>query len=325
LGNHDYGGWQFNMGWPQQIGYSFVNHNWVMPARYYSKKVQHPDFLAEYFFIDSNSYDAMDPAAEPNHNICSQQHNPGGAQCTANNGMANVWSCKDWFLGSYQAQKTWLEQKIAASTADWKVVVTHFPCGYDGSWYKGLYEKHGLDLLVTGHRHQQELWWPGTTSAYVRDFMNKNDLGDLTCFVTGGGGGISAEKFSNADYGRDLLWYGFFDLTISKNYMRIELIGLDGKVAGNTTIQPHKLRTKTTTTTKPPTTTTQPTTTTPEPTTTTKAKETKHGKQGKEKKDDKHASEKEVAKESKDDKHAKDSSAGQAKSSDINDDMVFKK
>jgi len=269
LGNHDYGGWQFNMGWPQQIGYSFVNHNWIMPARYYSKKVQHPDFLAEYFFIDSNAYDAMDPGAEPQHNMCSQQHNPANAQCTANNGMANIWACKDWFMGSYRAQKKWLEEKIIASKADWKVVVTHFPCGYDGSWYKGLYENHGLDLLVTGHRHQQELWWSGTTSQYVRNFMNQNDLGDLTCFVTGGGGGISAEKFANADYGKDLLWYGFFDLTISKNYMRIELIGLDGNIAGNVTIKPHRFRT-TTTTTKPPTTTTEA------PTTTTEAPKQRH-------------------------------------------------
>jgi len=276
LGNHDYGGWQFNMGWPQQIGYSFVNHNWVMPARYYSKKVQHPSFLAEYFFIDSNVYDALDPTIEPEHNICSQQHNPGGAQCTANGGMANMWACKDWFWGSYKAQKHWLEEKIAASKADWKIVVTHFPCGYDGSWYRGLYENHGLDLLVTGHRHQQELWWPGTTSQYVRDFMNKNDLGDLTCFVSGGGGGISAEKFANADYGRDLLWYGFFDLTISKDYMRIELIGLDGKIAGNTTIKPHRFRMPTTTTQAPTTTTEAPTTTTEAPTTTTEAPKRHH-------------------------------------------------
>lgn len=238
LGNHDYGGWMFNQGWPQQIGYSFINYNWVMPARYFNKIIQHPTFDVEYFMLDTNAYDAKAQGDEPEHNICSVQHNLPGAHCTGNDGMQNVWACRDWFWGSWDAQKRWFEEKLAMSTARWKIVVTHFPCGYDGSWFQGLKQAYGLDLLVTGHRHQQELWWPGTTSKYVQNFMWKNHLGDIPCFVTGGGGGITAQKFVDADYGRDLLWYGFFDLTIAKDWLKIELIGLDGAVAGNYTIHP---------------------------------------------------------------------------------------
>jgi len=229
----------FNQGWPQQIGYSFVNHNWVMPARYFSRKMQHPDYLVEYFMIDSNSFDAKYPGEEPNHNICSFTHNPWGAQCYSNGGPSRA-SCRDWFWRSYHQQKKWLERKLAASTADWKIVVTHFPCGYDGAWYKSLKDKYGLDLMVTGHRHQQELWWNGTKSKYIQDFMKKNQLGDLTCFITGGGGGITHNDFTYADYGTDLQWYGFFDLTISKRELLIQLIGTDGQVHGQTRIYPQR-------------------------------------------------------------------------------------
>lgn len=239
LGNHDYGGWQMNRGWPLQVGYSFINHNWILPARYYSKTMWHGDYAVHYFIIDSNAWDAMtpnDPNVNQDHNICSLQHNPWGASCGGNAGPANVWNCKDWFWGSFTQQKKWLTEKVAASKALWKVVITHFPCGYDAAFYRGLNEKHGVNLLVTGHRHQQELWYKGTTAGYIKDFLHKNNLGDLTCFVTGGGGGIRSEKFGAPDYGNGISWYGFFDLTISKWYIKVELVNSDGSVMGNVTI-----------------------------------------------------------------------------------------
>jgi len=254
LGNHDYGGRRMDQGWPQQIGYSFVNHNWIMPARYYSRKVQHKGFVAEYFVIDSNAYDALDVWQEPKHNLCSQQYNPAGAQCTGNDGPQNIWACKGWFWGSYKYQKQWMEQKVRESTSRWKIAVTHFPCGYDGSWYKGMFERYGLDLLVTGHRHQQELWWKGTSSQYIQNFMRRNDMGDLVCIMSGGGGGITSENFNNADYGKDLQLYGFFDILMAKDWMSIELVGTDANAKGNVSIVPHEIRmpTTTTSTTPPP-------------------------------------------------------------------------
>jgi len=242
LGNHDYGGWRFDKGWPQQIGYSFMNYNWIMPARYFMKRMTHSNFVVDYFMIDSNAYDAKDMnGPNPDHNICSSHNNGGVSTCAANGGIPNIPSCKKWFWDSYAKQKQWLEQKISKSDADWKVVVTHFPCGYDASYYKGLKAKYGLDLLATGHRHQQELWRPGTKSKYVQGFLKANawDGSAPACFVTGGGGGIVSQKFAYADYGEDLLWYGFFHLSINKKWMNIELVGVDGKVAGNWTIFPH--------------------------------------------------------------------------------------
>lgn len=240
LGNHDYGGWRMDKGWPQQIGYSFMNYNWIMPGRFYTKRVNHTGFYIDYFIIDSNAFDAKDPGVNPDHNICGS-HNFGGAgMCSANGGMSSIQDCKPWFWRTYGAQKEWLKAKVKASNARWKVVVTHFPCGYDSEYWRGL-KKHGLDLMVTGHRHQQELWKPGTTSKYISSFMLSNswDQDAPACFVTGGGGGIISQKFAYADYGTDLQWYGFFHLTIHKDWMKIELVKTDGGVAGDMTIYPH--------------------------------------------------------------------------------------
>lgn len=242
LGNHDYGGWLYSKGWPQQIGYSFVNHNWIMPARYYSKRVKHPTFNIDYFMIDSNVYDAKMPNDDPDHNMCSWHHNGDGASCAANDGPTSTGGCRGWFWGSWRYQQKWLEQKLAASDARWKILVTHFPCGFDADWYKVLKAKYGLDLIVTGHRHQQELWRPNTTSKYVRSFLGVTGWDDTSpaCFVTGGGGGISSQNFAEADYGNDLAKYGFFHLTIRKDSLGIELIdGFDAQVKGAYTIYPH--------------------------------------------------------------------------------------
>jgi len=150
LGNHDYGGWRFDKGWPQQVGYSFMNHNWIMPARYYTKRVHHPGYYIDYFMWDSNAFDAKaNDEGDQAHNICSM-HNCGGiGTCDANGGMWSIESCKEWFWDSHEKQKVWLEEQVAASDARWKIVVTHFPCGYETELYKRLKTEHGLDFIVS--------------------------------------------------------------------------------------------------------------------------------------------------------------------------------
>mmetsp|Transcript_70025 Transcript_70025/g.154898 ORF Transcript_70025/g.154898 Transcript_70025/m.154898 type:complete len:544 (-) Transcript_70025:112-1743(-) len=221
LGNHDYGGWQFNAGWDQQIAFTFRNPNWVMPARYFSRLMHHPGFSVEVFVIDSNAFDAKSPNSDPEHNICGALHNPPGANCAASGGPSSVHTCKDWFWNSYRTQQRWLEGKLSASTADWQVVVTHFPCGHDSGWYAKLHKQYGLDLLVTGHRHDQELW------------SASHALGGLTCIVTGGGGGITSEGTPHGDHSSQ---YGFFDLTFSKDSIEVELVNFRGNVIRRSTV-----------------------------------------------------------------------------------------
>jgi hypothetical protein len=217
LGNHDYGGYQFNMGWDQQIAYSHSNPNWVMPARYYSRLMHHPGYTMEYFIIDSNAMNAYPPGQDPEHNICGEKHNPPGATCAAVGGPSSLSDCYSWFWSTYRTQQAWLESKLAASSADWQVVVTHQNCFHDASWYQKLHAQHGLDLLVTGHRHAQEI----------------HNVGKLPCIVSGGGGGVTSEGAPRGEYNSQ---YGFFDLTMSKEKIKIELVNFNGHVTNTATI-----------------------------------------------------------------------------------------
>eukprot|EP00931_Biecheleriopsis_adriatica_P073790 TRINITY_DN4800_c0_g1_i1.p1 TRINITY_DN4800_c0_g1~~TRINITY_DN4800_c0_g1_i1.p1 ORF type:complete len:598 (-),score=106.45 TRINITY_DN4800_c0_g1_i1:131-1774(-) len=230
LGNHDWGGRVFNNGWDQQIAYTWKSSRWVMPAAYWSQHVDFPDagFTMDIFMVDSNAMDADDLHKDPEHNICGAAHNQPGANCASQGGPASLGSCKQWFWDLWAEQKTWLATKLAESKANWQVAVTHFPCGHQKSHWVDMHNSHGLDLLVTGHRHDQELWAP-------------DRLGGLTCFVTGGGGGISSEATPDVHNKKD--WYGeaqygFYDLVVSKDTIEITSINWNGFEIKSATVHP---------------------------------------------------------------------------------------
>lgn len=233
LGNHDWGGRVFNNGWDQQIAYTWASTRWVLPAPYWSTRAEFPDqnFSLDLFFIDSNYIDAKNSSLDSEHNLCGAEHNPPNASCSTIGGPSSIESCVHWFNALWATQQAWVEEGLAASKGDWQILVTHFPCGHEQPWYRKLHLELGLDLLVTGHRHDQELWEP---------LNSQNHMGGLTCFVTGGGGGISSE--ATPDPENTINWYGegqygFFDLTLNKTTVIVESINYNGTTVKATTLK----------------------------------------------------------------------------------------
>lgn len=230
LGNHDWGGRRFNNGWDQQFAYTWKSNRWILPAAYYTLKMYFEvgNFWMDIYVVDSNNEDGKDQWQEPSHNICGNQHNPWGATCASAGGPADVNSCHQWFWDLWGKQSGWLASLLAQSTAQWQVAVTHFPCGTQKNFWMDMHNRLGLDLLVTGHRHDQELWEPGW-------------LGGLTCFITGGGGGISSEGTPNPYWKRD--WYGeaqygFYDLLVSFQNIVITSVDWSGYELKTSTVWP---------------------------------------------------------------------------------------
>eukprot|EP00418_Pyrodinium_bahamense_P001412 CAMPEP_0179016278 /NCGR_PEP_ID=MMETSP0796-20121207/3231_1 /TAXON_ID=73915 /ORGANISM="Pyrodinium bahamense, Strain pbaha01" /LENGTH=400 /DNA_ID=CAMNT_0020711951 /DNA_START=248 /DNA_END=1450 /DNA_ORIENTATION=- len=233
LGNHDWGGRVFNNGWDQQIAYTWASQRWLLPAPYWSVHVEYPDqkFSVDFYMLDSNFVDAKEPSEDPEHNICGAKHNPSDANCSIADGPSSVDTCPQYFADLWSEQKTWVQRLLSSSQATWQIVVTHFPCGHEQGFYRALHTMYGLDLLVTGHRHDQELWLPSMTS--------KNHMGGLTCIVTGGGGGITSEATPDPENQED--WYGeaqygFYDLTITREGILIQSINYNGSVLMNATV-----------------------------------------------------------------------------------------
>jgi hypothetical protein len=232
LGNHDYGGFKFTKGWDQMISYTWggphSSGRWVMPGQYWRVKVLYPDLAVDYFFVDSNVFDAYEPHADPGHNLCGKKNNEAGASCKLT-GPSSVWDCATWFEKLWLEQMRWLEDGLRSSYADWQVVVTHFPPEWGKEDWQYLSKTYGIDLIVTGHRHCQEVW-PGDDVSKPNG--EKNFLRPTTWIVSGGGGGITSQGLPEKDGHDDM--YGFMDLTITRSSIKIEAISHGGHLRHTT-------------------------------------------------------------------------------------------
>jgi len=220
LGNHDWGGYMFTRGWDQVVAYTWLQdfpskRRWVTPALYYTTKVRYTEFSAEYFFLDSNVFDAHEPHADAAHNLCSMAHNVNKAGC-GTMGPASVDECPLWFKRLWDAQMEWLDAGLAATTATWQIIVTHFPPEHGHEEWIPLTKRYGVDLMIVGHRHQQEVHYLG----------DENFLRPTAYIVSGGGGGITSEGMPRPDGLDDQ--YGFMDLTLTAQEIRIEAISHRG-------------------------------------------------------------------------------------------------
>jgi len=120
-----------------------------------------------------------------------------------------------------------MDNAMPLSQAEWQIVVTHFPP--EGTWggaeWARLSAQHGIDLILTGHRHRQEV-------------HTSSQIAPTTYIVSGGGGGITSENVPDA--GGDDDEYGFVDITLSQSEIMLELISHGGMIRSTTCITPRE-------------------------------------------------------------------------------------
>lgn len=258
------------MGWLQQIWYTWNTQadRWVMPAQYYSRQLFFDDITVDMFFLDSNIGDAG--TTDRDHHLCTEIGNvdadqthgyhcagflgDGSGSCPGTeftgvpdstppgSGWEPRANCANIFQDLWDEQMAWLDRELEKSTADWQMLVTHFPPYHHPvkDDIKPLADKHGVDLIMTGHSHLQMV-------RYKEEYID-TDFGDVAWVVSGGGGGITSEGPPSVDYqnegkptGHDDQ-YGFMDVTLTKDtftitaYSFLPAIGDDPIVRSTTVV-----------------------------------------------------------------------------------------
>lgn len=134
LGNHDYRG---NV--QAQLDYTKTSHRWYLPARYYTETVVLPDgAVAAFYYLDTSPF--IKKYIGSTVNIAGQDT---------------------------QAQLDWLDAQLAASKAQWNIVIGHHPVytalsdgdGYDHDQpdlvarLNPILQKHAVPIYICGHDH----------------------------------------------------------------------------------------------------------------------------------------------------------------------------
>jgi tartrate-resistant acid phosphatase type 5 len=141
LGNHDY---LLN---PQaQIDYYLEKRDmrWVMPYKYYYVTKTYENFTIQLVCIDTVQLDLISaPSLLPKEVIRREELSQSKSD----------------------TQLAWIEETLAASTADWLIVMGHYNL-YTGGWHgsnrnlinllKPLFTKYKVDMYLSGHCHNLE-------------------------------------------------------------------------------------------------------------------------------------------------------------------------
>lgn len=220
LGNHDYGGFLYSKAWDQAIGYTWTQNQgkggrWLTPAQYWRSRVFYPDFSVDYFFIDSNYQDTV-LEVDNDHNICGEK-NKDDDSCGAERPF-NRADCPVWFRELWAEQSKWLHKGLKESSTDWLIVVSHFPAFYGKEYWMQLSHKYGIDLFLSGHNHDLEMY----------HLEGTNPFRPTAVVVSGGGGGITSEGTPELD--GDDNQYGFFELRLSRTEIEVLGISHSGKL-----------------------------------------------------------------------------------------------
>jgi len=142
LGNHCYMG---NIA--SQIKYAKINKNWILPSRYYDKKI----YLDDTTYVHIISIDTFEIA----------QHE--SIKCSLKTGM-NADILKKYIKNfNKNKQLSWLNETLKTSQGRWKIVFGHYPIFSNGSTHGNCKEminsvlpiltKNNVHLYLSGHDH----------------------------------------------------------------------------------------------------------------------------------------------------------------------------
>lgn len=218
MGNHDYGGAGKFMNITTQIAYHYWDHlpgnkqRWIMPGKFYKQHIQFDGFTMDVFAFDGNREDSDHGGPGglfvDGHRICCGKYwtvygdpQPPKEWCDM---------CEKEFIDDNTRGLAWLDQALQDSTADWKVVMNHYADGGVVASLDPIMQKHGVQLFIAGHTHQQQLFTP-TGSAP-----------DVTRVCTGGGGGYELTGISNEGA------YGFVLFKVTATQLDIQFIDFKG-------------------------------------------------------------------------------------------------
>lgn len=206
LGNHDYHG---NV--DAQIDYSQKSSRWKMPARYYRQAATTSDqTTVDMFFLDTVDI-------EDNYTVHKESNDQEENRREREEAFAEV------------AQLPWLEENLAASKADWKLVFGHHPIlsgGVHGPTkelvltVKPMLERHAVAAYFNGHDHDlQHLFAP-----------------PLHYFCSGAG--ARTREVSSVEgtlFCSDRA--GFVAVTMQSRRMQVDFIDYEGKTLHSATVE----------------------------------------------------------------------------------------
>ncbi len=173
LGNHDYHG-----SCDAQIAYSKTSPRWTMPARYFTRTEKiDADSTAEFFHLDTTPMKVGDDLAISPLKLHAQDN---------------------------EKQLAWFEAALAASKAQWKIVVGHHPV-YSGGEHGDtpyvvkhilpLLEKYQVQAYFNGHDHDLQHLQAGKVNLFCSGAGSKPRVTSNTPhtkFARGGCSGFTA-------------------------------------------------------------------------------------------------------------------------------------
>ena len=128
-------------------------------------------------------------------------------------------------------QRAWLETTLAAATTTWKIVALHHPpysAGYQGSslaareTFSPLFERYGVQLVLSGHEH---------------DYERSRPINGVT-YVVSGGAADSRRTGRREFTAKSVSWHHFVDLNVFPDHLLVRGVNQSGRVFDEVRIPP---------------------------------------------------------------------------------------